>query len=175
VSNSRKVNVTLSNEDGDEVTGQLSVRLPPPVKLQSWIRIFERGLLMLSKMDLTAREYKMLLFILARTDFNNQWWCESALCFACTGIGQNHHAKIICSLVSRGLLMPHSKIGRKQVFSLNKAMAWKGNAQFYTQDTSVGRSVWDLRGDFNVTSLATGEVHNLTDVNLHILPELFEQ
>jgi hypothetical protein len=129
--NTKKVVVKLEDEEGNDLGGQLSLKIKAGPKLHDWIHVFERGLLKISNARLNCSESSLLYFILAQVDYGNEFWCQSSLCWAVTGIRIQHQARCLHALQEKGLITPKYKIGKKQVYELNPCLAWKGSARQY--------------------------------------------
>ena len=157
VMNHASRSLKVINENGENVTAQLSVRLPGRPKLPyNWIALFEYGLAKLANLGLSKIEYQMVLFILAETDFQNIFFCDTSLCFAVTGIDAKNQARVLNALVNHGVLFESGKIGNKRGYALNALLGWKGSAKGYpiASDLRVQCESSDWN---NWTNKSTGE------------------
>lgn len=165
----RKVDARFSIGGEEIPDAQLSIRLPTPAKIPDWIRLFERGLCLLSSGDFTKSEYKLLFFVLARTDWNNEWWLEVDLAWAVTGIDKTNLSKIVRGLESKGVIVPIYKIGKKQVYRPNQLLSWKGNGKLYPTEEEQKAFVQDILELPQVLNPTTGEIIDLFSEKLRKL------
>ena len=86
---------------------------------------WSHGLMILSDMDLTASQYRILLLIIAELEFENICYATQSYITEKTGISQPNVSKHIAVLVKRNLIFKEIIKGRR-AFRVHCHIAWKG-------------------------------------------------
>lgn len=126
------------DENDVVVTSQLNIGPAPRAKLPGdWIAVFERALLKLANLRLSTEQSAMVFFILAQSNRQLVFVCDTSYCFACTGIHPKHQSRVLNALLDKGILVLKGKIGIKRAFILNACLGWKSWAGDYPSGTQL--------------------------------------
>jgi hypothetical protein len=135
--------LTVSDQDGNRIEGQLYIGLPKGRQLKNWTRLFEQGLLRVCKANMSGLECSMLFFLLAQSDFNNVTVCDRSLFRAYCGVEYKNQKKLVDRLLKEGFITAHQKINSLQTYKLNPLLSWKGNSNNYPSQVTLIEEVPD--------------------------------
>lgn len=108
------------------------LELNPRLKFkESFCRTWEDGLMLLTKMGLTASQYTILFVIIANMEYENYSYVTQSFISKETGIAQPNVSKNINDMVKLGLLFKENT-KRGKAIKVSSVIAWKGvkNAAF---------------------------------------------
>ena len=119
--NNQFVKAKFLDDDGKELEGQLSLRMPAGPKLYNWIHAFECGLTRLANLNLRKSEASLVFFILGTCTWKNEWIPDKTLIWATCGIYKEHQPRIIRQLIEKEILFEIEPLGIQPVYKIGRA------------------------------------------------------
>ncbi|MES8270788.1 helix-turn-helix domain-containing protein, partial [Cutibacterium acnes] len=94
-----------------------------------WVAMAQGPMMTLATAELGAQEYRVLLALMARLDFENLLVLSQAELAEQLGMQKQNVNRAVRRLVSLGVLLEGPKIGIHRSYRLNPRFGWKGSAQ----------------------------------------------
>jgi hypothetical protein len=95
---------------------------------KGWLAMAQDALSLLATADLTGRDYKVLMALLARLDFDNLIQVNQAEVAREIGIRRSHFSESVGKLIDLGALIEGPRVGVHKTYRLNPRFGWKGSA-----------------------------------------------
>jgi DNA-binding MarR family transcriptional regulator len=97
---------------------------------EGWFMVFQDGLLKLAADGtLTARQLRVLMFLMSRLSFENYIHVAQTEIAKATGIGTTHVSAAMRVLIDKGIIIPGPKVGRVTTMRLSDTFGWKGRVR----------------------------------------------
>ncbi len=96
---------------------------------EGWVAMAQGAMEMLAASDLRGDDFRVLLLLMARLDFENLISLEQTAVAAKLGMDKSNVNRSIKRLVSIGVLLEGPKIGRSRTYRLNPNYGWKGSSK----------------------------------------------
>lgn len=96
---------------------------------EGWFAMSQEALAYLADKVRSGNDYRVLMMLLARLDFENLICINQAEVAQALDMKAPNVNRSIKSLVSRGVLLEGPKIGRSKTYRLNPSFGWKGSAK----------------------------------------------
>ena len=127
---SRKI-ASVDQKTGEVLDGVVvycAVKRNPYAK--GWVMNSQEALeLLASDKDLTKESLRILMFLMARLDFENWIQITQSEIADTLDINKGNVSKAISLLESKGILLRGPKVGRSYAFRLNPYFGWKGKVK----------------------------------------------
>lgn len=130
VSGGRKVLRQVDMDSGELLEGFVAVVQPKRKNgfRKGWLAMAQDALSLLATADLTGRDYKVLMALLARLDFDNLIQVNQADIDDELKIGRANISRSIRKLIDLGALIEGPRVGVHKTYRLNPRFGWKGSA-----------------------------------------------
>lgn len=94
---------------------------------EGWVAMAQHALEMLAASDLRGDDFRVLLALLGRLDFENMIHVEQSEIAELLKMQRQHVNRSIKRLIATGALLEGPKVGRNRTYKLNPNYGWKGS------------------------------------------------
>lgn len=118
-------------ESGEIIDGFVAYVAPKRVNgfRKGWVAVSQEPIMLLAQAGLGAQDYRVLLMMLAKLDFDNLLVVNQTEVADELGMQKSNVARSINRLVDMGVLLKGPKIGVHRSYRLNPRFGWKGSAE----------------------------------------------
>lgn len=112
---------------GEVLDDGVLVYVPHKPRLKGgWFMAMQKGLELLAKQGLSQREFRVLLLLMSRLDFENFIHVSQAFVGKNLQMDRAHVSRAVRRLVELGILIQGPRVGRSGTYRLAPEFGWKG-------------------------------------------------
>lgn len=93
-----------------------------------WLAMAQDMMDITAKSDLTGSDYKVLMLLLSRLDYENLLVINQSELAEYIGMTRNNFSRSMRNLIEKGIILKGPRIGVSRSFRLNPTYGWKGTA-----------------------------------------------
>jgi len=149
----------LDPETNEVVKKILHMPIYEKIIMGGWFMAMQDGFEWLAKQDLTGEQFKVLIYIMSKIDFENYLMLTQKEVAEALGMKKENVSRTFKVLVSKGFILEGPKSGRAKTYKLDPNLGYKGKTKNYIRDLKFYADEQAKKGITTLTVIDGGKRH----------------